>query len=94
MILKQYTNMQGKTVKNHFILRNSNEKIGDYVLFQSYDTVVGIYLIDYSKMILNTNKYSNTTSKHLKDFKNSMSYKALVEFTENDFNRYIENWIK
>lgn len=94
MILSQYINTAGKSVKNHFIIRNKKEKVGDYILFQSYDTIVAVYLIDYSKMVVNTHKYSNTTSKHKNDFIRSANYKTTVEFNENEFKNYIKNWIE
>ena len=94
MNLSQYINTMGKSVKNHFITSDKNEKIGDYVLFQSYNTIVAVYLIDYSKLIVNTHKYSNTTSKHKNDFIKSMNYKSIIEFTEIEFQNYIKNWIE
>ena len=94
MILSQYINTAGKAVKNHFIVRNKNDKIGNYVLFQSYDTIVAVYLIDYSKLIVNSHKYSNTTSKHKNDFIKYMNYKDILKLTEIEFQNYIKNWIE
>jgi len=95
-ILKMYgfLNDKNKVVNNHFVVNGTNNKVGLFVIFKSYDTNMCIYLLDYSKMIVNTTKYSNTTSKYRNMFIDSINHKKLVEFDEAEFNNYYNNWIK
>lgn len=85
----------GKPVNNHILIYGKNDKVGDYILFQSYDTVVACYQLNYSKLVICNHKYSNTTSKQLNRFISTLSgSKKEASLDKKGFERFLKNWIE
>ena len=84
-----------KTVNNHVLIHGKNNKIGDYILFQSYNTIVACYQLDYSKLVVCNHKYSVTTSKQLNRFILSFDgSKKVASLDKQEFERFLKNWIE
>ena len=85
----------GKPVNNHILMHGKNDKIGSYILFQSYNTIVACYQIDYSKLVICNHKYSATTSKQLNRFISNLSgAKKEATLDKEGFKRFLKNWIE
>ena len=84
-----------KPINNHILIYGKNDKIGDYILFQSYNTIVACYQLDYSKLVMCNHKYSNTTSKQLNRFISTLSgAKKETSLDKEGFKRFLKNWIE
>lgn len=82
----------GKTVNNHVLIYGKNEKIGSYILFQSYDTIVACYQLDYSKIVICNHKYSATTSKQLNRFISTLTgAKKEASLDKEEFQKFLTN---
>ena len=85
----------GRPVNNHILVYSKNEKIGDYILFQSYNTIVACYQLDYSKLVICNEKYSVTTSKQLNRFISTLDgAKKEASLDKEGFKRFLKNWIE
>lgn len=83
-----------KPVNNHVLIHGINNIIGDYILFQSYETIVACYQLDYSKLVVDITKYSNTTTKQLNRFIASLTgAKKQVSLNGEEFQKFLKNWI-
>ena len=85
----------GKPINNHILIYGKNEKIGEYILFQSYNTIVACYQLDYSKIVFCSEKYSVTTSKQLNRFISTLKgAKKEASLDKEGFERFLKNWIE
>lgn len=84
-----------KAVNNHVLIYGKNDKVGSYILFQSYNTIVACYQLDYSKLVICNHKYSVTTSKQLNRFISTLSgAKKETSLDKEGFKRFLKNWIE
>lgn len=85
----------GKPVNNHVLVYGKNDKIGSYILFQSYETIIACYQLDYSKLVVDNTKYSNTTTRQLNRFIASLTgIKKTVSLNKEEFQGFLKNWIE
>ena len=84
-----------KAVNNHVLIHGENDKIGAYILFQSYNTIVACYQLDYSKLVIDSTKYSNTTTKQLNRFISTLAgAKKEATLNKEEFQDFLKNWIE
>lgn len=84
-----------KPVNNHILMHGKNDKIGSYMLFQSYNTIIACYQLDYSKLVFDNTKYSNTTTRQLNRLISTLTgIKKTVSLNKEDFQGFLKNWIE
>lgn len=84
-----------KPVNNHILTHGKNDKIGAYILFQSYNTIIACYQLDYSKLVVDNTRYSNTTTKQLSRFISTIAgAKKTVPLNQIEFQGFLKNWIE
>ena len=81
------TSSKGNEVKNQFIIEYSLNKTA----FQSYKTLVAVYLHDVDTMYIDKKRYSVTTSKYLNRFKDEYSPLHIQYVDNNELYKIIEN---
>lgn len=69
MVVKNFISVHGHSIANQFVIEYSVNKTA----FQSYKTLVAVYLHDMETMYIDEEKYSCTTSKYLNRFKDEFS---------------------
>lgn len=78
---------RGNTVPNQFVIECSINKTA----FQSYKTLIAVYLHDVDTMYIDKEKYSVTTSKYLNRFKDAFSPLHIQYVDNNELHKIIEN---
>lgn len=79
MEIKNMTSARGNKVANQFILEYGL----NITAFQSYDTLIAVYIHDIDTMYIDEERYSNTTSKYLNLFKKEFS-PLHIEYLDNE----------
>lgn len=78
---------KGNSVHNQFVIEYSLNKIA----FQSYNTLIAVYLHNVDTMYIDKEKYSCTTSKYLNLFKKKYQPLHVQEVENSDLHKIIEN---
>lgn len=78
---------RGNKVNNQFIIEYSINKTA----FQSYNTLIAVYLHDVDTMYIDKEKYSSTTSKYLNIFKKEYQPLHVQEVENSELHKIIEN---
>lgn len=78
---------KGNAVPNEFVIEYSLNKTA----FQSYNTLIAVYLHDVDTMYIDKEKYSCTTQKYLNLFKKEFSPLHVQEVENSELHKIIEN---
>lgn len=87
MQVKNMTSNKGNKVSNQFIIEYSLNKTA----FQSYNTLIAVYLHNVDAMYIDKEKYSCTTSKYINRFKDEFSPLHIQYVDNNELHKIIEN---
>lgn len=87
MVVRNFISVYGHSVANQFVIEYSLNKTA----FQSYNTLIAVYLHDVDTMYIDENKYSATTSKYLNRFKDEFSPLHIQYVSNSELNKIIEN---
>ena len=87
MKVRNFIGVHGNSIPNQFILEYSLNKTA----FQSYKTLVAVYLHDVDTMYIDKKRYSVTVSKYLNRFKDEYSPLHIQYIDNNELYKIIEN---
>lgn len=87
MKVRNFIGVHGNSIPNQFVVDYNLNKTA----FQSYKTLVAVYLHDVDTMYVDKEKYSKTTSKYLNLFKKEFSPLHIQEVENIELHKIIEN---
>lgn len=87
MMVRNFIGIHGNSIPNQFVIEYSLNKTA----FQSYKTLVAVYLHDVDTMYIDEKRYSVTTSKYLNRFKDEYSPLHIQYVDNNELNKIIDN---
>lgn len=87
MIVKNFISVHGHSIANQFIIKDGLT----YTAFQSYNTLIAVYLHDVETMYIDKKKYSATTSKYLNRFKEEYSPLHIQYVANSELHKIIES---
>ena len=85
MKIENMKSNKGNSIPNQFKLYYNN-----YVVFQSYKTLISVYDIKNDTMYTDKNFYSHTTSKYRNLFNDEFQPLAIIEVNNNQLHSIIE----
>lgn len=87
MSVRNFIGVHGNSIPNQFVIDYSLNK----TVFQSYKTLVAVYLHDVDTMYIDKKRYSVTTSKYLNRFKDEYSPLHIQYVDNNELHKIIDN---
>lgn len=86
MKIKNMISARGNKIANQFVLEYGL----NCTAFQSYETLIAVYIHDTDTMYIDGERYSNTTSKYLNLFKKEYQPLHIQEVENEELHKIIE----